>query len=79
MNCKQWAFGSRSVLADSLYGESGSNFIDVLYKLKLDACRGNSQQSCRLALPSEQTVRYNRWRKFERVFTQGKTETRYIP
>lgn len=43
------------VLADSLYGESGSNFIDVLYQLKLDfavAIRSNHA----VWLPSEQAV-----------------------
>jgi SRSO17 transposase len=30
-----WGFRFKLVLADSLYGESGSNFIDVLYELKL--------------------------------------------
>ena len=29
-------------LSVSLYGESGCAFIDVLYELKLDACRGDS-------------------------------------
>lgn len=29
-------------------------------------------------LPKGQTVRHNRWRKFERVFSDGKTELRYI-
>jgi len=31
------------------------------------------QSGCR-----KQTVRHNRWRKFERVFSDGKTELRYI-
>ncbi len=35
-------FRFKLVLADSLYGESGCGFIDVLYELKLDACRGDS-------------------------------------
>lgn len=72
-------FRFKLVLADSLYGESGSSFVDVLYELKLDACRCNSQQSRGLALPSGQTVRCNRWRKFERMFSDGKTEHRYVP
>lgn len=65
------------VLADSLYGESGSNFINVLYQLKLDfavAIRSNHA----LWQPSGQTVRCNRWRKYERMFSDGRTETRYI-
>lgn len=70
-------FRFKLVLADSLYGESGSNFIDVLYQLKLDfavAIRTNHA----VWLPREQTVRCNRWRQYERVFSDGKTQTRYI-
>jgi len=77
VNFKQWAFGSGSVLADSLYGESGCGFVNVLYELKLNfvvAIRSNHA----VWLPREQTVRCNRWRKFERVFSNGKTELRYI-
>ena len=61
----------------SLYGESGCGFIDVLYELKLDfavAIRSNHA----VWLPQGQTVRCNRWRKFERVFSDGKSELRYI-
>jgi len=50
------------VLADSLYGESGCGFIDVLYELKLDfavAIRSNHA----VWLPQGQTVQCNRWRK----------------
>jgi SRSO17 transposase len=74
---KTLGFRFNLVLADSLYGESGSNFIDVLYELKLDfavAIRSNHA----LWLPPRQTVRCNRWRKYERVFSSGKTELRYI-
>jgi len=50
--------------------------VNVLYELKLDfavAIRSNHA----VWLPRKQTVRHNRWRKFERVFSDGKTE-RYI-
>jgi SRSO17 transposase len=70
-------FRFKLVLADSLYGESGSSFVDVLYQLKLPfvvAIRTNHA----LWLPHEQAVRCNRWRKYERVFSNGKTELRYI-
>lgn len=70
-------FRFKLVLADSLYGESGSNFIDVLYELKLDfivAIRSNHG----VWLPREQTVRSLRWRKFERVLSDGKSEIRYV-
>jgi len=64
-------------LADSLYGGASSGFVNVLYELKLDfavAIRSNHA----VWLPRKQTVRHNRWRKFERVFSDGKTELRYI-
>jgi SRSO17 transposase len=70
-------FRCKLVLADSLYGESGCGFIDILYQLKLDfavAIRSNHA----LWLPHGQTVRCNRWRKVERVFSDGRTEQRYI-
>lgn len=38
-------FQFKLVLADSLYGESASNFVDVLYQLNLNARSGDSQQS----------------------------------
>jgi len=70
-------FRFKLVLADSLYGESGSNFLNVLYELKLNfavAIRSNHA----VWLPKEQKVRANRWREFERVFSDGKTQKRYI-
>jgi len=73
---KAMGFRFKLVLADSLYGESGCGFINVLYELKLDfvvAIRSNHA-----VWPREQTVRCNRWRKFKRVFSDGKTELRYI-
>jgi SRSO17 transposase len=65
------------VLADSLYGESDSNFISALNKLELDfvvAIRSNHG----VWLPQGQKVRSNKWRQFNRVFSNGKTEIRYI-
>jgi hypothetical protein len=70
-------FRFKLVLADSLYGESGCGFIDILYQLKLDfavAIRSNHA----VWLPRGQTVRSKRWRNFERVFSDGRTEQRYI-
>lgn len=72
-----WGFRFKLVLADSLYGESGSNFIDVLYELKLPfvvAIRSNHA----VWLPKEQKVRCNRWREFKRIFSDGTTQQRYI-
>lgn len=65
------------VLADSLYGESDSNFISVLNKFELNfvvAIRSNHA----VWLPSGQRVRHNQWRKFARVFSDGSTQTRYV-
>ncbi len=65
------------VLADSLYGEGGTNFIDVLYELKLHFVVAIRSNHTVLLLPG-QKIRCNRWRKFERVFSDGKKEIRYI-
>lgn len=64
------------VLADSLYGESGSNFIGVLESLKLPyivAIRSNHG----VWIPQEQEVTYQPWQQFTRTFSNGKTEVRY--
>jgi len=63
-------------LADSLYGES-SQFIRKLAEYNLGyavAIRSNHA----VWLPREQSVRANKWCKFERTFSNQKTETRYI-
>ena len=65
------------VLADSLYGESHSTFINVLNELQLNyavAIRSNHG----MLLPSCQRVRENRWRKFDRIFASGSQQVRYI-
>ena len=70
-------FQFKLVLADSLYGESGSNFVDVLYQLNLQfivAIRSNHA----VWLPAEQAVRCNSWRKFDRIFSDGKVQKRFI-
>lgn len=64
------------VLADSLYGES-STFLEVLEELKLEyvvSIRNNHG----VWMPSNERVRANKWCKFIRTFSDGKTETRYI-
>jgi len=66
------------VLADSLYGESDGNFISVLNELKLNfavSIRSNHG----VWLPPGQTVRYNKWRKFTRTFSDGTDEIRSVP
>ena len=63
---KQTGFEIDLVLADSLYGESESKFLGCLKELKLNfvvAIRKNHG----VWLPKEQTVRCNRWRKFDRI------------
>lgn len=69
-------FNIKLVLADSLYGES-SQFTGKLAEYKLDyvvAIRSNHA----VWLPREQSVRANKWGKFERTFSNQKSETRYI-
>jgi SRSO17 transposase len=64
------------VLADSLYGES-SEFIKKLNEYELAyvvAIRSNHG----VWLPANQSVRANKWCKFERTFSNQKSETRYI-
>jgi SRSO17 transposase len=64
------------VLADSLYGES-SQFIQKLTENKLAyvvAIRSNHG----VWLTASQRVRANKWCKFERTFSNKKSETRYI-
>ena len=64
------------VLADCLYGESG-DFISALEKLHLKyvlAIRSNHG----VWLPAGQRVRYTTWRPFERIFSNGEQQTRYI-
>jgi SRSO17 transposase len=74
-NSKQSGLNSSWESADSLYGESDSNFISVLCKLQLDfvvAIRSNYG----VWLPQGQKVRYNRWRPYNRIFSDGKQEKR---
>jgi SRSO17 transposase len=72
------AFGFKFelVLADSLYGECYP-FISLLQQLELKfvmAIRSNHG----VWMPSEQRVRYSRWKAFERIFSNGKSEVRYL-
>ncbi|MBL1178447.1 IS701 family transposase [Pantanalinema sp. GBBB05] len=65
------------VLADSLYGESKVNFVNVLDELKLPyilAIRSNHA----LWLPEDQEVIQEPWQTFERTFSNGTTEVRYM-
>jgi SRSO17 transposase len=70
-------FDFELVLADSLYGESKVNFVNVLDELKLPyilAIRSNHA----LWLPQDQEVYCQPWQQFERTFSNGTTEVRYM-
>lgn len=72
-----FGFEFEQVLADSEYGESGSSFVAKLHQLQLPyvlAIRSNHA----MWLPQEQHIRANRWRSYERTFSDGRTETRFI-
>ncbi len=64
------------VLADSLYGESG-DFIAALHRLGLQyvvaICSNHG-----VWLRPDQRIRQTRWRPFDRVFTDGSTEQRFL-
>lgn len=65
------------VLADSLYGESKVNFVNVLDELKLPyilAIRSNHG----LWLPEAEEVYQEPWQEFKRTFSNGTTEIRYM-
>jgi SRSO17 transposase len=65
------------VLADSLYGESSTNFISVLDDLGLNylvAIRSNHSVEI---LPRQHT-RYLKWHRFKRVFSDLRSENRFI-
>ncbi|WP_045868592.1 IS701-like element IS701 family transposase [Tolypothrix sp. PCC 7601] len=65
------------VLADSLYGESGKNFISVLDELNLNyivAIRSNHY----VEILPRQHIQYLKWQKFQRVFSDLSRENRFI-
>jgi SRSO17 transposase len=71
-----FGFNIELVVADSLYGEA-SSFIATLNKYELLwilAIRNNHG----VWMPSNQSVRANKWCKFERIFSNQTSETRYI-
>ncbi len=74
---KEMGFQIELVLADSLYGESETNFLGCLEELKLNfivAIRSNHG----VWLPHGQKVRQNRWQKFDRIFSDSTQEIRYV-
>lgn len=69
-------FNIELVLADSLYGESHP-FVGLLDRLKLPwivAIRSNHG----VWMPNDAEIEYSDWQRFERVFSTGKSEERYI-
>ena len=72
----QQGFAIDLVLADALYGESGP-FIHTLTELGLPYVVA-IRQNHGMLLPPGQHIRTNRWRPWERVLSDGTTETRYI-
>lgn len=74
---KRLGFKIKLVLADSLYGESHSTFIKALHEWQPNyavAIRSNHG----VWLPQGQRVRQNRWRIFDRIFSDGSKQPRYI-
>ena len=72
----EFGFNIELVLADSLYGEA-SSFIRTLDDFKLSwivAIRSNHG----VWMPSNQSVRANKWHQFQRVFSNQTSQTRYI-
>jgi len=69
-------FHFRVVLADSLYGESGE-FTSALHRLGLQYVVAIRSNHGVWMLPG-QRVRQTRWRPFDRIFTDGSTEQRFI-
>lgn len=74
---QKMGFKIKRVLADSLYGESDSNFVGVVEELGIEyavAIRSNHG----VWLPSGQRVRANRWKAFKHISWNKKEEIRYI-
>ena len=74
---KSMGFKFNLVLADSLYGESGTNFISFLDELSLNyivAIRSNHS----LELLPRQHIQYLNWQIFNRVFSDLSSENRFI-
>jgi SRSO17 transposase len=74
---QEMGFNIKRVLADSLYGESDSNFVSVLEELKIEYAVG-IRSNHGVWLPQGQKVRANQWRAYQNIRWDGKKETRYI-
>ncbi len=74
---RSMGFRFNLVLADSLYGESGKNFLTVLNELELNfivAIRSNH----RAWGITDSKIKYSTWQRFRRVFSDLSSENRYI-
>lgn len=74
---RSMGFRFNLVLADSLYGESGKNFLSVLNELELKfivAIRSNH----RAWGITDSKIKYSNWQRFRRVFSDLSSENRYI-
>ncbi len=74
---RSMGFKFNLVLGDSLYGESGKNFLSVLNELNLNfivAIRSNH----RAWGITDSKIKYSPWQKFKRVFSDLSSENRYI-
>jgi SRSO17 transposase len=69
-------FKIKLVLADALYGESGP-FLRALEELKLPYVVAVRENHGVLMMPG-QRIRYTRWRPFQRVFSDGSEEKRFV-
>jgi len=73
---RDYGFKIKLVLADSLYGE-GSQFVRKLEEYNLEyivSIRSNHV----VLMPSHERVRENKWHQFSRIFSNKKSEERYI-
>ena len=70
-------FQRELVLADSLYEESETIFLGCLEELKLNFVVG-IRSNHGVWLPALQRVRQNKWRKFNRIFSDNTQEKRLI-
>jgi SRSO17 transposase len=74
---RSMGFRFNLVLADSLYGESGKNFLSVLNELNLKfivAIRSNHGEWG----VTDSKAKYSDWQRFKRVFSDLSSENRYI-
>ena len=70
-------FKIKRVLADSEYGESGSNFLSILEEFGIEYAVAIRSNQAVLMAPG-QRVRRNRWQEFERIHSKGEREKRYV-